>query len=465
MEQGRFSDAVQLLSGWDAPTLWAVYARYNLGVAFVRMGELEAGAALLDKVGTTPILPEAREELLSLRDRANVALGFAYLQADMQGESKPVLQRVRLTGPFSNKALLGVGWADSNNNDFRGALVPWLELSEREQLDSAVQESLLAVPYAFSRLNADPQAAQFYAQALQIFDAEIQRLDSAIADAGNGHLLNTLLTDDDPNVAGWTWQLTSLPDDDGSRFLYFTIADQRFHEGLRSYRDLIALNAHLANWKEKLKTFDDMLGTRVQAYDERQPLIDGRLADVDFDAMHARYEALAEQSRVARQEHDVVSLAPGEEQAQWQRLVAMEQNPAWNLPASEALREKQRVLKGLLQWNMERDFRVRAWRQDRNLAQLDAQIEIARQRLSGLDAATASIPATVNTFSARIASLQPRIDMLQGKLRVAMDVHANYLQRLVETELRGQKDRLLAYRAQARFALASVFDRMSARNQ
>jgi len=465
MEQGRFSDAVQLLSGWDAPTLWAVYARYNLGVAFVRMGELEAGAALLDKVGTTPILPEAREELLSLRDRANVALGFAYLQADMQGESKPVLQRVRLTGPFSNKALLGVGWADSNNNDFRRALVPWLELSEREQLDSAVQESLLAVPYAFSRLNADPQAAQFYAQALQIFDAEIQRLDSAIADAGNGHLLNTLLTDDDPNVAGWTWQLTSLPDDDGSRFLYFTIADQRFHEGLRSYRDLIALNAHLANWKEKLNTFDDMLATRVQAYDERQPLIDKRLADVDFDAMHTRYAALAEQSRVARQEHDVVSLAPAEEQAQWQRLVAMEQNPAWNLPASRALREKQRVLKGLLQWNMEREFRVRAWRQDRNLAQLESQIEIARQQLSGLDAATASIPATVNTLSARIASLEPRIDMLQGQLRVAMDVHANYLQRLVETELRGQKDRLLAYRAQARFALASVFDRMSARNQ
>ena len=27
--------------------------------------------------------------------------------------AKPALQRVRLSGPFSNKALLGVGWADA----------------------------------------------------------------------------------------------------------------------------------------------------------------------------------------------------------------------------------------------------------------------------------------------------------------------------------------------------------------
>ncbi len=39
------------------------------------------------------------------------------------------------------------------------------------------------------------------------------------------------------------------------------------------------------------------------------------------------------------------------------------------------------------------------------------------------------------------------------------------LQILAEAELNGQKDRMLTYRAQARFALASIFDRMSARNQ
>ncbi|NIW25563.1 MAG: hypothetical protein GWN29_13900, partial [Gammaproteobacteria bacterium] len=66
-----------------------------------------------------------------------------------------LLQRVRLEGPFSNKALLGVGWADAERGDYRAALSPWLELRQRNIIDPAVQESLLAVPYAFSQLGAD----------------------------------------------------------------------------------------------------------------------------------------------------------------------------------------------------------------------------------------------------------------------------------------------------------------------
>lgn len=464
MEQGRFSDAVTLLSQWDAPTVWAAYARYNLGVALVRMGQLEAGAALLDRVGNSAVGQENRDELLNLRDRANVALGFAYLQAEMQGESKPVLQRVRLNGPYSNKALLGVGWADSNSSEYRKALVPWMELSQREQLDSAVQESLLAVPYAFARLNADPQAAQYYAEALKIFDTEIERLDTALADAGDGRLLNALLASDDPDVAGWYWQLDSLPNDDRSRSLYFTIADPRFHEGLRSYRDLIALNAHLETWNERLGSFDDMLETREQAYAERLPLLNAQRTALDVKTMQDRYKHLEAQTSVAKDSHDVVSVASPEEKSQWERLIAMEENPAWSSPGAAALRDKQRILKGLLQWNMEREFRVRIWRQERNIAELGEQLVNVQQQLNGLDSATALVPATVETFAARIARLQPRIDTLQGKLRVAMEVHENYLHKLVEDELQGQKSRLLAYRAQARFALASIFDRMSARN-
>jgi len=465
MEQGRFGDAAQLLSEWDAPTIWATYARYNLGVALVRMGELEVGGALLDKVGNTPLIPEHREELLSLRDRANVALGFAYLQADIDGQAKPILQRVRLNGPYSNKALLGVGWADSNASDYRQALVPWMELSKREQLDSAVQESLLAVPYAFARLNADAQAAQYYAQSLDIFDVELQRLDTALQDASDGHLLNSLLASDDPEVTGWVWQLDKLPEDDRSRFLYFTIADDRFHEGLRSYRDLIALNAHLAEWQEKLSSFDDMLETRVQAYNQRLPMLNEQRASLNTQEQQDRYQQLVVKSAAARESHDFVSLATAEEQAHWQKLIDLENNPAWDTAAAAELRSKQRILKGLLQWNMEREFRSRAWQQERNIAELGEQIAVMQQQAGELDAAAASIPATVEGFTARIARLKPRIDMMQGELRLAMDAHTDYLQQLVETELQGQKDRLLAYRAQARFALASVFDRMSARNE
>ena len=465
LDQGRYADAAQLLTDWDGETVWATYARFNLGVALVRMGELDAGAVLLDKVGTLDATGADREELLGLRDRANVALGFAYLQSDLDGEAKPVLQRVRLNGPFSNKALLGVGWADTANSEYQKALTPWLELSGRELLDSAVQESLLAVPYAFAQLDAEPLAAQHYARALEIFSAQIERLDIALSDAGDGHLINALLSDDDLSMGGWYWQLDSLPDDDRARYLYFTIADHRFHEGLKSYRDLIALNAHLDEWRGKLQAYTDMLDTRVMAYDERLPAMQERVARFNLAGMQESYEVLQAHSIAARSDHDMVSLASAEEQGQWARLVAMENSPAWDSAAAADMREKQRVLKGLLKWNMEREFRVRAWRQDRSIEELGREIAEVQGQFASLEAATGSIPATVEHFDSRIALLKPRIAMMQGQLQLAMTVHEDYLQRLAERELNEQKERLLTYRAQARFALASIFDRMSASSE
>jgi tetratricopeptide (TPR) repeat protein len=463
MDQGRFAAAAELLTDWDGPLIWATYARYNLGVAMVRMGELDAGAKLLNEVGTMKVQGPLRDELLGLRDRANVALGFAYLQADLDGDAKPVLQRVRLNGPFSNKALLGAGWADVANQNYRQALAPWLELSKRELLDGAVQESLLAVPYAFAQLDAEPLAAQYYSKALQIFDAEITRLDSAIVEAGDGRLLNALLKDDDLEMSGWYWQLDSLPDDDRTRYLYFTIADHRFHEGLKTYRQLIALNIHLEEWRDKLGIYMDMRDARILAYGERLPELENRVNQFDLASMEESYELLQAHSIAVREEHDIVSLASPQEQDQWQRLIALEDSPAWT--GSPDQREKQRVLKGLLQWNMEKEFRVRAWQQDRAIAELGIELERTRAQFAGLESATASVAGTVRDFDSRIALLRPRIELLQQKLRVSMQNYGDYLQVIAEAELNGQKDRMLTYRAQARFALASIFDRMSARNE
>ena len=147
---------------------WVGYAKYNIGVTLVRLGRIEEGARVLDEVGQ---LEPKNAELAALRDKANLALGYAWLQAAHPVEAKPSLERVRLTGPFSNKALLGVGWSDAETKDYRGALAPWLELRNRNLLDSAVQESLLAVPYAFAQLGADKQAADHYVDAIEAFTA------------------------------------------------------------------------------------------------------------------------------------------------------------------------------------------------------------------------------------------------------------------------------------------------------
>jgi len=459
MDQGRFAEAVDLLESQRAPRDWRGFARFNTGVALVRMGQLELGARLLEKVGT---MRAGDEEQRSLRDRANVALGFAYLQADLQGDARTVLQRVRLNGPFSNKALLGAGWADSAADNYRAALASWLELSERDVLDSAVQESLLAVPYAFARLGAEPQAAEYYARALDVYTSEIGRLNGIISEAGSGQLLKILLAADESDSNGWAWELEQLPEDERSRYLYFTVADHRFHEGLKAYRDLLALSDYLSAWRDKLDAYRDMVATREIAYAQRLPVLQTRVAEFDLPGMQNELEAIESATAEARSRRDIVAVAPTAEQQLWVQLTALEDNPAFPTAKAAEQRERHRILKGLAQWNMDREFKLRLWRQERRNAELRTLMEDAAAQFAGVNATVASLDGTVEGFAARIDRLEREVDYRQTQLDAALRAYREHLSGLALDELNGQKDRLLTYRAQARFALASIYDRLAA---
>ncbi len=184
MRQGRYDDAIAALSNWHGAPDWTAYAQFNLGMALVRRDRLAEAARYLDRVGTHA--RRAVEELLALKDKANLALGFALLQAQRAAEAKPILQRIRLEGPYSSKALLGVGWADAGMGEFKRALVPWLALRKRSLLDSAVQESFLTVPYAYLQLSATGQAAEYYNSAIESFDAEKKVIDDSIEQIRSG---------------------------------------------------------------------------------------------------------------------------------------------------------------------------------------------------------------------------------------------------------------------------------------
>jgi hypothetical protein len=260
---------------------------------------------MLDKVGRMSV-PE--DEFSGLRDRANLALGYAYLQADLDGSAKPVLSRVRLNGPFSNKALLGVGWADAAAADYRQALVSWLELSSRDVLDTAVQESLLAVPYAFAKMDADRQAAEHYHRALDVYETEILRLDQAIVDADSGTLVSKLLADEKADGMGWYWQLAQVPDDVESRYLYHIIADHTFQEGLKTYRDLTELRQHLIVWQTKLGPFREMLATQQLAYEQRLPRVAETMSSQDLAGMQQQHADLSSRLDSISESRDIVAM-------------------------------------------------------------------------------------------------------------------------------------------------------------
>ncbi|MGI9307756.1 MAG: tetratricopeptide repeat protein [Gammaproteobacteria bacterium] len=456
LARDQLDEAVALLQDWDGPDDWAAYARFNLGVALVRRGDFAAGAGMLNDLGT---MDASAEEFSSLKDRSNVALGYAYVQQRQNEAAKPVLQRVRLNGPFSNKALLGMGWADSIESGYRRALVPWLELSSRDVLDSAVQESLLAVPYAFAQLDANRRAVMHYRKALQVYETEIKRLDRLIADKSTAELLGELLATSELGMGGWSWQLSELPEDPRVRYLYFVIASHAFQESLKNYRDLLALDAHLADWEKRLDAFEHMVDARKLAYAQRAPLIEAGSGELNVSSVVDQQKLLAQRFELIKKNADVIALGSEQEQAQWRQLLALEKNPAWNTEVAADAREKQRLLKGVLYWDLYREFKFRAWQQGRQLEETRELVAQSVARRDQFDEAWRGAPVMLDDFAARIAGLAPRIRRMRLQVRGVLDQQSGVLNAIAVDEFQRQRERLATYRAQARFALANVFDR------
>jgi hypothetical protein len=464
LRQGRFEEAASLLANWKGPADWMAYAQFNLGVAYIRENKLDQADPFLQKVGT---IRTARPELLALRDRANLALGFAHLQANQPQPALVALERVRLNGPYSNKALLGTGWARAALGQYQEALGPWLELQGRDLLDAAVQESYLAVPYAFGKLQAASQSAEYYEQAVTSFDAEGVKLDEAIGRIQSGNMLDSMLGKDDDARYGFFWQLRNVPDAPESRYLYTVLAGHDFQEGLKNYRDLAFLGKTLDRWAESMQAFSNMIDTREKAYAERLPKTDTLLASGVLDKQQKARDDLDAHLKTIEAEDDVAALGSPEERDQWTRIQKLEAALA-DLPNDEenaAIRDRLRLVKGVLYFRLNESFKARVWRERRTIKDLDLALHEAQSRWIRVDRARKSVPTNTGEFDARIASLQQRIDAIQLRLVDVAQKQNNYLAALAVRELQGQKDRLATYQVQARFALASMYDRAANADQ
>lgn len=468
MYLNRYDEAIRALERWqpvgDRSDVWSSYARFNIGVALVRQERVEEAAELLNEVGQ---IDTPTEELAALRDKANLALGFAWLKANRPSDAKKVLQRVRLEGPLSNKALLAVGWADSAEKRFNKALAPWLELRDRDLLDAAVQESYLAIPYAYAQLDANGQAAEQYVSAVEAFSEESKRIDQSIQAIRDGGMLDAIVENDKADQVGWYWQLQNLPDAPETRYLYHLLASHEFQEGLKNYRDLRLMQRNLNAWSQSVEAFNDMIDTRHRAFDQRIPGLQSTLDTVDLDKLEARKNELESRLDATERDNDVAALATAREQEQWAKVTRIEAVLAkadQNDPMVQEMREKARLIRGTLLWDFNASYKARLWRGRKEVRELDVAYKEARRRWVLVERARQDYPARTEEFARRVVTLQPRIDGLIARLQVTGEAQNRYLAAVAVKELELQKQRLAAYSLQARYALASIYDKAATKS-
>jgi tetratricopeptide (TPR) repeat protein len=478
MHEGRFDQAAGLLQRWRGSEQGSTaYARLNLGIALVRQGRLAEAAPVLTSVGTMYALAP---EMLALKDRANLALGLAYMQAKQPALARDALDRVRLDGPFSGEALLAAGWAEAADGNYRAALTPWLALQRRSTSDPSVQEVNLTVPYAFIELKAPGQAEHYYRAAMQSYDEESTRIDGAIARIHSGSLLTELLAresdaaesgdvgndplDDDalPDRLsyGWFWQLGNVPDDPESHYLYAVFAGSDFQEGLRNYRDLKLMQRMLGQWSTSMDAFQEMITTRRRAFAERLPKVDALLNSGGLDTLKKHRAALAARLEQVASTRDGAALATGTQAALWARVLRDQAMLAHDpdTPPYAKLRERLAMVRGVLLYRMDREFAARLWSERKQLRTFDVALAKSQQGWTQLESGRQALPLETGDFAGRVAVLQQRIGALQVRLAAAQTAQSIALAELAVRDLEQQKRRLQDYRVQAQFALATIYD-------
>jgi hypothetical protein len=121
---------------------WAAYGRYNLGVAMVQAGLHNGGVELLDEIGRS----RARgEELTALRDKANVALAYTFLQNGAPGTANQTQ-----INPTTPNNMIGftpfVNSAQGLNFSYQGLLTDPMFQAVLHALETSGKSRTLSVP-------------------------------------------------------------------------------------------------------------------------------------------------------------------------------------------------------------------------------------------------------------------------------------------------------------------------------
>ena len=231
MSLNQNREAAQVLERWQGAPALAAYAHYNRGIALVRAGEhLQAVPALEQAVG----MRAKGEELLALRDKARLSLGYAYARSEDYKQARKQLEAVRPQGPFSNRALLALGWIAHKQGRSESALVSWMELRGRSPTDPAVLETLLVVPAVHRELDALQTATRDYEAAMTTYSSELNRLQDVRESVEKGNAVSLLLQNDSGSGQGAAGQTAS------GETVYFgpLLASRDFQETLQGHGEL-----------------------------------------------------------------------------------------------------------------------------------------------------------------------------------------------------------------------------------
>lgn len=460
LKQKDFSAAYEAIKNLNAHQDWQVYAKYNMGVSLIKSGQNKEGTELLNQVSS---LKTDDEELKALRDKTNVALGYAYIRQNLPQYSVKYLQQVRLKGPLSAKALLGVGWAYQQQNKLEQALVAWLELRDWPVIDTAVQESLLAVPYTLEQMGKNQLALQHYNYAIDNYKEELSSLKSVLSAVRAGELLFALrpamVTESilDPEYQNPLPESISVP------YLQHLVNSLDFQKIHKNYLDLIYLQKNLTQWKSQFPAYKLMLKERNNFYKKQQRSLNNNTRLKVVNSLKKQRDKLADKVQQIEQQQDAYALATDDEKVLLNSLKKIKKSLARLSKKDDFSEEdgKFKLFQGLLLWDISTDYTPRFWKVKNELNQLNKALELSDKRLNSIRTSSKNAPLSFANYNNRIKNKEKTLNKLLTKVTSIIRFQEKLIEKEALASLRLRYHQIENYHTRASYSLARLYDRMT----
>lgn len=461
MLTGKFETAIPILQDLQGSRNYVGFATYNLGIALIQNGQELKGYEQLDKAG---LINSDDEGVLAIRDKANMLLGNRLIAAGQPALAKIYLDRIRLTGPFSNKALLGSGWTDVALEQYDRALVPWLILIKRNPTDKAVQEGLLGAPYAYTKLGLHGRAALLYGSALEKFGAELAKLDASLKSIREGKFLQALVRDELKQDKNWVVQLRELAGSPETYYLLELMASNDFQESLQNYFDLDDLRKRLEAWDGNIDAYEEIIRIRAKYYEAILPGLDKQFRELDSQ-MRLRLEqrqALDDRLKLMLVSPRPDFLETSEERRIRDDIKKLEQKyKNDSSPAGIEVNRRIKRLLGVLNWQIKTTYDKRLTDAYKHLHQLDDDVEKLRNIYRSFVRSRQAATQSYKGYDNQLQQLKNRVRDAKEKVTTLMARQGHMLDVMAINELDQRRIRLEEFQVQARFALSESYDRAS----
>jgi hypothetical protein len=465
MAIGRFAAAEAIFAALEGDKSHVGFASYNLGVAQFAQGKEEEGLASLTRAGQ---IESPDRAVQAIRDKANLVLASHLLEGNRLELAQLYFARVRLDGPFSNRALLGYGWTHVKRDDFERALVPWSMLLERNVTDPSVQDALLGVPYAYGKLGLYGKAALLYNSALGAIGGELDKLDASIKSIKQGKFLEALVREEIKQDPGWMVKLRALADTPETYYLMELMASHDFQSSLQNYLDLEALRKRLDAWEEYYAAYEEIIAIRRAYYEPLLPSIDEQFRKLD-SRIRLRFE---QRDRIdTRLRTMLVSPRPeylttAGERIIKEQIAGLERRlGAGAQEAENPLAHRINRLKGYLLWNITTEYDERLTEAFNHLADLDQEITQLKRGYGSFVRTRQAATQSYQGYDEPIRRLRTRTSQAMDKVKQLMARQGRMLEVMAVNELERRRTTLEQAQVKARFAMAESYDRAMQQQQ